>query len=75
MNGREVKEHKCGNYYSMFGRSTIDIECPWCGDEVVAYVWSLAGSGKRCCTCKNVIHYTKTSARKLSKEELEKEKI
>lgn len=24
------------------------IECPWCGVEVKAYLWSLAGGGKRC---------------------------
>ena len=24
------------------------IECPWCKREVKAYLWSLAGGGKRC---------------------------
>ncbi len=23
-------------------------KCPWCQQEVKAYVWSLAGGGKRC---------------------------
>lgn len=35
---------------SEMGRSTVDIECPFCKDVVTAYLWSLAGSGKRC-TC------------------------
>lgn len=30
------------------GRSSIEIECPFCGSMVRAYVWSLAGVGKRC---------------------------
>lgn len=25
-----------------------DIECPFCGQQVRAYWWSLAGSGKKC---------------------------
>jgi len=33
------------------GRSTILITCPFCGVEVEAFVWSLAGSGKRCPGC------------------------
>ena len=24
------------------------IECPFCGEEVKAYLWSLCGCGKRC---------------------------
>lgn len=30
------------------GRSSIDIECPYCDVIVEAYCWSLAGCGKRC---------------------------
>lgn len=33
---------------SEHGKSTITIQCPFCGSESVAYLWSLAGSGKRC---------------------------
>lgn len=36
--------------HSGTGKSTIKIRCPYCDATVVAYVWSLAGSGKRC-TC------------------------
>ena len=35
-----------------FGRSWDHITCPWCGCECIAYVWSLAGSGKRCPQCR-----------------------
>jgi len=30
------------------GRSRITIICPWCASHVVAFIWSLAGGGKRC---------------------------
>ena len=30
------------------GRTVVYIKCPYCGAEVRAYVWSLAGCGKRC---------------------------
>ena len=33
------------------GRSSIDISCPFCKTVVEAYLWSLAGSGKRCPGC------------------------
>lgn len=26
----------------------VDIECPFCGTESRAYVWSLSGGGKKC---------------------------
>lgn len=30
------------------GKSKIVFDCPWCGAELKANAWSLAGSGKRC---------------------------
>lgn len=54
----ESREYKATNLVTEHGTSHCDIECPFCGDTVVAYLWSLAGCGKRCCTCKDVIHYT-----------------
>lgn len=33
---------------SEFGRSTVRVTCPFCGRVTEAYVWSLAGGGKRC---------------------------
>jgi hypothetical protein len=37
--------------YERPGRTSVVIQCPFCGVTVVAYVWSLAGSGKRCPGC------------------------
>jgi hypothetical protein len=45
---------------SRFGRTTVDIRCPFCGAVVIAYVWSLAGSGKNCpCGAKHTSHDTR----------------
>lgn len=33
------------------GRTLAAILCPFCGCTTEAYVWSLAGSGKRCGDC------------------------
>lgn len=44
----DVREYVILGERSAFGRSTIDIQCPFCGQVVEAFVWSLAGSGKRC---------------------------
>lgn len=37
---------------SRMGRSTITIRCPFCATQFEAFVWSLAGGGKRCPTCR-----------------------
>lgn len=47
--GVEFREHAgLGHRRRQFGRTTAWVECPFCGEETEAYVWSLAGSGKRC---------------------------
>lgn len=46
--------------WSEHGRSSIDIQCPFCNEVTRAYVWSLAGHGKRCenPSCRAIFHYT-----------------
>ncbi len=47
--GNEKREHiKYQGISRANGRSTCDIECPFCGITIKAYIWSLAGGGKRC---------------------------
>ena len=43
------------------GRILVRIICPFCEEHVHAYLWSLAGSGKKC-DCGAVIY--QTSARR-----------
>lgn len=42
------KEYKMFEGFSSHGKSTVDIDCPFCGAEVTAFIWSLRGCGKRC---------------------------
>jgi hypothetical protein len=46
--GMEVREHERSAAHSAVGRSYCYVACPFCGESVKAYIWSLAGSGKRC---------------------------
>lgn len=47
-NNAEERLWKGSNRRSSMGRTSIDITCPFCGETVTAYVWSLSGGGKRC---------------------------
>lgn len=44
------------------GRSTQDVECPFCGTWVETYVWSRCGGGKKCPSC-GALHGRATSCR------------
>ena len=44
----EVREFTVVDEKREMGRSSVDIKCPFCGDVTKAYLWSLAGSGKKC---------------------------
>ena len=48
--GARPEQRPCFLYgqHSAVGRSTAHIDCPFCGDSVLVYLWSLSGSGKRC---------------------------
>lgn len=50
--GLHERDWSGGDYVSLEnGKSSIRIECPFCGASFIAYVWSLAGSGKKCKGC------------------------
>lgn len=51
----ESRQYKWSPGRSEMGRSSIYITCPFCSVVVEAFVWSLAGSGKKC-AC-GAIHY------------------
>lgn len=43
---------------SEHGGSTVDLLCPFCEKITTAFVWSLAGSGKKCeGLCKDTIFH------------------
>lgn len=48
-NGKyELRQHDKSDYRSESGRSSVSIKCPFCGMSIRAFVWSLAGHGKKC---------------------------
>jgi len=47
----EQRKHKRRPGKTANGRSTVFVECPFCQTEVEAFIWSLAGSGKKCPKC------------------------
>lgn len=50
-NHEKRKKYASSAVTSEHGRSSIDIECPFCQTTVRAYLWSLSGSGKKCTGC------------------------
>lgn len=46
----EWRDHVKYAGVSRMGKSTCVIVCPFCKGETTAFVWSLAGSGKKCAT-------------------------
>lgn len=42
---------------SRHGRSTMMVKCPFCEEEVKVFIWSFAGSGKRC-SCRALLGRT-----------------
>lgn len=46
--------------FTEMGRTRILIVCPVCQEQVWGYVWSLAGSGKKCPKCGALHTYSGT---------------
>jgi hypothetical protein len=57
---RETREHtRTPGPSASSGRSMVYILCPFCGVETAAYLWSLAGVGRRCqCGAKHTSYGT-----------------
>lgn len=54
----EIKKSVHYEGCSEHGKSTVDIECAFCGHTTTAFIWSLSACGKKCQgECKNTIHY------------------
>lgn len=45
---RQLVGERMRNATSRMGRSSVDVECPFCRALVTVYLWSFAPSGKRC---------------------------
>lgn len=51
------------------GKSTGEVVCPCCGETTTVYIWSFAGGGKRCETCRVLLY---SSAAFIYKKEIPK---
>lgn len=40
----------------VMGKSSVIAECPFCGASVVIFLWSIAGNGKKLCSCGAALH-------------------
>jgi len=49
--GKEIRDNEYYVNSVGHGTSTVMITCPFCKAKTEAYIWSLSGSGKRCCGC------------------------
>ena len=48
--GVETRPYEASGRRERMGRTSVTIWCPFCNAGIEAFVWSLAGGGKRC-TC------------------------
>jgi hypothetical protein len=52
----EERPYTWGDRVSTMGKSSVTAECPFCHRGVVIFLWSIAGNGKKRCTCGAVLH-------------------
>lgn len=64
------REWRAGTAISEMGRRRIEIECPFCFEQFWAFVWSLAGGGKRCPNCRAIFGSTGTASPLVGNEDL-----
>ncbi len=54
----EEREYERGPTYSRVGRSFYMSTCPFCGEIVECFVWSMAGHGGKRCSCGAMLCWT-----------------
>ena len=60
----EARPYTAHSRVKTMGKSSVVAECPFCGTPVVIFLWSIAGNGKKRCSCGAALH-TDGFARKL----------
>lgn len=64
---KETRKYRVLRGISEMGKSRIYLECPYCQTKVWGYLWSMAGSGKKCPGC-GAIHTMFGSVKESSDE-------
>jgi hypothetical protein len=52
----EERRYKTRDRDRAHGKSSVIADCPFCDAAVVIYLWSIAGSGKKRCSCGAALH-------------------
>ena len=65
---KKLTTRPCGGYvrrWSEHGKTRVQVKCPFCHGPIVAYLWSLAGSGKKC-ACGAKLHHDGSVKKRIS---------
>ena len=52
----EERPWKARDRSRTFGKSSVIGDCPFCAAPVVIFLWSIAGCGKKLCSCGAALH-------------------
>lgn len=52
----EARPYTTQSRVRAMGKSSVVAECPFCGTSVVIFLWSIAGNGKKLCSCGAALH-------------------
>ncbi len=52
----EERPYKARDRVRAMGKSSVVAECPFCATSVVIFLWSIAGNGKKLCSCGAALH-------------------
>ena len=52
----QERPYTTGAHLRTMGKSSVVATCPFCGAAVTIYLWSIAGNGKKLCSCGAALH-------------------
>lgn len=52
----QERPYTTGGQVRAMGKSSVVAACPFCGSSVTIYLWSIAGNGKKLCSCGAALH-------------------
>ena len=52
----QERPYTTGGHVRSMGKSSVVATCPFCASSVTIYLWSIAGNGKKLCSCGAALH-------------------
>jgi hypothetical protein len=52
----QERPYRTGGRVSAMGKSSVVATCPFCDGPVTIFLWSIAGNGKKRCSCGAALH-------------------